>query len=159
MKNFSNKKTALILALAIALSTLIGISAIASPGTDSDPLISLSYINDVLIPQIEEVIDKKFEQLSAKSNADAGLSFEIVNMKAGQKLIGNSGCEIILRQGVATIIATQKGGIADATAGVDLANGVGMPSNHLLIIPLDDGRGVNMQTDGILMVKGTYKVE
>ena len=57
------------------------------------------------------------------------------------------------------IVATQKGGVADVTQGIDLQNGAVMPSNHLLIVPLDDGRGAQMLSDGIIMIKGNYTVK
>ena len=58
--------------------------------------------------------------------------------------------------GKATIIATEKGGIADTTAGFDLADGNDMPSNHLLIVPLADGRGIRASSDVIVMIKGGF---
>ena len=78
--------------------------------------------------------------------------------KKGQRIIGIQGTEYILRMGSAKIIATQKGGIADATLGVDLPQNTPMPANHLLIVPFNDGRGVLMETDGILLIKGTYTI-
>jgi len=123
----------------------------ASPGTEDDPLVSLSYVNEVLMPQFKSYVDSQIQQQSATS-------FQVVNVKKGQKIIGIQGTEFILRMGTANIIATQKGGIADATAGVDLPMNTPMPANHLLIVPFNDGRGVLMQTDGILLIKGTYTI-
>ncbi len=152
----ANKKTAFGLVAVILLTAILAVSAIAAPGSDEDPLISLSYINEVLMPEIKAYIDEKIATITG---GDSNNTFELVNMTAGQQLIGDKGCEIILRQGTGTIIATQKGGIADSTQGIDLANGTAVPSNHLLIIPFDDGRGINMTTNGILMVKGTYSLK
>ena len=50
-------------------------------------------------------------------------------------------------------------GLADTTAGYDLSNNTAMPSNHLLIIPVADGRGVKATSDAIVMVKGGYTVQ
>jgi len=83
-------------------------------------------------------------------------SFRIVDMTKGQKLTCEAGCELILRMGSASIIATEMGGIADTTAGFDLSNGTDMPSNHLLIVPVADGRGIEAKNNVIVMVKGGY---
>lgn len=122
----------------------------ADPGSTEDPLVTLSYINDVLMPQVKSYVD-------SKSQASGG--FEIVNVKAGQTVIVGASTEMILRMGNAQIVATQKGGVADVTQGIDLQNGAVMPSNHLLIVPLDDGRGAQMLSDGIIMIKGNYTVK
>lgn len=122
----------------------------ADPGSSEDPLVTLSYINDVLMPQVKSYVDSKSQALGG---------FEIVNVKAGQTVIADASTEMILRMGNAQIVATQKGGVADVTQGIDLQNGAVMPSNHLLIVPLDDGRGVQMLSDGIIMIKGSYIVK
>ena len=122
----------------------------ADPGSTEDPHVTLSYINDVLMPQVKSYVD-------SKSQASGG--FEIVNVKAGQTVIAGASTEMILRMGNAQIVATQKGGVADVTQGIDLQNGAVMPSNHLLIVPLDDGRGAQMLSDGIIMIKGNYTVK
>lgn len=131
-------KRTLTAVLAITFIIAIAVSA-AEPGSAEDPLISKSYIDTSLIPYVNQVS-----------------SFSVVNLKAGQLLIGNAGCEIILRMGTATIIATEKGGICDVTIGGDWPNGSPVPANHNLIVPVSDGRGVKAETDIILMVKGTY---
>ncbi len=131
---------------------------LAEPGGTDDPLISKAYIDNVLIPQIQAYVDTKISQISTGGGAsgEAAASFKVVNMTAGQKMICEAGTELILRMGKAEIIATEKGGIADTTAGVDLSHGTAMPANHLLIVPLADGRGITAQNDVIVMVKGGY---
>lgn len=123
----------------------------ADPGSNEDPLVTLSYINDVLMPQVKSYVDS---QAAATSS-----NFEIVELKKGQTVIAAKSTEMILRMGSAQIVATAKGGLADVTEGIDLQNGAVMPSNHLLIVPLDDGRGVTMMTDGIIMIKGKYTLK
>ena len=83
----------------------------ADPGSTEDPLVTLSYINDVLMPQVKSYVDSKSQAFSG---------FEIVNVKAGQTVIAGASTEMILRMGNAQIVATQKGGVADVTQGIDL---------------------------------------
>ena len=140
----------------ICLAILVNV-AVAEPGSQSDPLVSKTYIEEILIPQLEDYVDSRVAD--SKGDSSEGPSFKVVDVKAGQKVICSAGCEVILRMGSATIIATEKGGLADTTAGFDLSNGTKMPSNHLLIVPLSDGRGVKADTDIILMIKGGYTVK
>lgn len=133
----------------------------ANPGSDTDPLISKSYIDNVLMPQIYSYIDKAVAGGSTSQPTGETSVFEVVNIKAGQRLICGKGTELILRMGSGTVIASMRGGIADVTAGVDLGSGDAIPSNHLLIVPLSDGRGLQFDDSGdaIVMVKGSYSIE
>ena len=75
------------------------------------------------------------------------------------QLICEAGSEMIIRMGNASIIATQKGGVSDVTAGVDLPDGNVAPSNHLLIVPVADGRGLFAHDQMLVMIKGGYSVK
>ena len=149
MKKTLSKKI-MLTAIALLFLTVCLPGLAADPGSSDDPLVTLSYINDVLMPQVKSYVDSK----AAGSND----GFEIVNLKGGQTVIAGASTEMILRMGNAQIVATQKGGVADVTLGIDLQNGAVMPANHLLIVPLDDGRGAQMLSDGIILIKGSYKI-
>ncbi len=127
-----------LVAITLILSTAGAVSLLAEPGDSGDPIITLSYV--------EEVVKKE-------------LSFQVVNMSKGDVLIGEAGTELILRMGTAQIIATEKGGLADLTAGTDLSDGTLMPSNHHLVIPVDDGRGIEAKDKVIVMVKGDFELK
>ncbi len=130
---------------------------LAEPGTEDDPLISKSYIENQVIPRLEQYIESRIAEIRAGgSNVD---SFKVVEATKGQEIICLAGAELILRMGKATIIATEKGGLADTTAGYDLANGTEMPSNHLLIVPVGDGRGIKATENIIVMIKGGYTIK
>ncbi|MBR4941935.1 MAG: hypothetical protein IKZ19_08055, partial [Clostridia bacterium] len=77
------------------------------------------------------------------SDTGAGV-YTVVQLAAGQRVIAGESCEIILRSGTATVTlsAESLGGISDITAGVDLAAGVSVETNHLLLVPRNDGRGI-----------------
>ena len=110
----------------------------AEPGTEGDPLVTRSYIESVVYPATR---------------------FQVVNVSAGKSVICSDGTELILRMGTCSVIGTQKGGVSDVTMGFDLADGTIVQGNHLLIVPLDDGRGVKTSTDCIFMIKGNYKIQ
>ena len=149
MKKSLTKRISITMAITIFLLICFSGSA-AGPGTENDPLVSVSYINEVVMPQFKSYVDSKL----ANTNDS---SFQVVEVKKGQTVIGFQGTEMILRMGSATVVATQKGGISDVTSGTDLPMYSQMPANHHLIIPFTDWRGVTMQTDGILLIKGSYK--
>ena len=134
MKKFVLK----VLVLTLVISVFSMVPMLADPGDSTDPIITLSYVEDVIKKE---------------------LSFQVVNMSKGDVLIGEAGTEIILRMGTAEIIATQKGGLADLTAGTDLTDGTNMPANHHLVIPVDDGRGIKAKDKVIVMVKGDYTLK
>jgi hypothetical protein len=121
---------------------IIGVTVFAS--TD-DPLVSLSYLNDVFMPKVEKQI---FDNTV----------FSIIELKSGDKFVGGSGCEFILRAGKATAIVSKNGGISDTTGGIDLKEKDIIPQNHLLIIPRDDGRGFLASSNIVIMVRGKYSI-
>jgi len=149
----------IVLVFLLIFAALTANIVMAEPGGEDDPIISLSYIEKTVIPELKEYVDAKIAAISGNSgNSVKAPVFEVVEISQGQKLIAEAGTELILRMGSATIIATEKGGLADTTAGYDLPNLSNMPSNHLLIVPLGDGRGLVAQTDIIVMVKGGYSI-
>ncbi len=120
----------------------------AAPGDVGDPVITLSYIESVLMP----TLSKQIEQTVTPS-------FEVVDVGAGKTVICEAGTELILRKGSATVLSTEKGGLANVTSGIDLPNGAALPANSLVIVPRSDGRGVIAKDDLILMIKGKYSIE
>lgn len=135
-----NKKTYVILG---AVITALTVTALAS---GEDPVISLSYLNEIFMPKVETKI---------KETA----VFTVVNVPKGKQFVAKEGCELILRGGEALVKASKNGGLSDTTDGVDLSEGEAVPANHLLIIPRDDGRGFLAKTDVIILSKGSYEIK
>lgn len=145
----------------------------ATPGSESDPLITSSYLDKkvqeitaIFQSKVEQtnnnlsVLDKKVEELSKqKGGASSAAIFEIVNLPAGKKLIGENSTEIILRTGGIKVFSPNSSGLSDVTSGFDIAPGAAVSKNHLLIVPRTDGRGVQAQTTSIIMVKGNYTIQ
>ncbi|MFA9423421.1 MAG: hypothetical protein ACERLG_07570 [Sedimentibacter sp.] len=151
----------LVLILSLALSTMI----FASPGDTSDPIVVLSYLNDRLTALISnynlESIDDmqtQIDSISSTSEVSTGLSLEIVEINAGEKIIAGEGTELILRGGEAFIIGSEQGGISDVTLGKDFVSGMAVVPNHLMIVPRNDGRGVYAENYAIFMVRGSYEI-
>lgn len=121
-------------------------------------------------------VEKKFEEIKVYINEKTGEdskndAWEVVEVLKGQSLIGRAGSELILRSGKGTAISniskiTENGveltidnGLTDVTDGLDLKMGNKIPRDHLLIIPRDDGRGVDCISDSFFLIKGNYKIK
>ncbi len=139
-------------ALSAAVVLLGSTYVFSEPGSESDPLVTLSYVNKS-INQLKSYIDEKLESKSKSS-----YELEIVDLSKGKFLIAKAGTEIILRGGKATAIVSELGGLQDITQGVDIGQGGDIPPYHLLLVPRNDGRGVYCTTDAIFMVRGDYEI-
>lgn len=138
----------LITALGVfSIFALVVRADVGEPGSESDPIVTKSYV-DKIIMSMKEYVDSK-----ANNSTE---SLEIVYLQKGESLVAGKGTEIILRSGRATIIDSIGGGISDLTAGKDLKAGEKVVANHLLLVPRDDGRGVAAQTDVVLVVRGDF---
>ncbi len=147
--------------LALILIGLLLTSGIvfSEPGSESDPVISLSYLN-IKLDELKGYIDEKTKNIGSKDPNSSGEGLLVVELQNGQRIIGKSGTEFIKRSGNATAIVSPNGGLSDVTAGVDIGEGKQIPDNHLLIIPRDDGRGMYVTKDKtFILVRGAYNIQ
>ncbi|MGD9569526.1 MAG: hypothetical protein AB7V48_14645 [Sedimentibacter sp.] len=156
-----------VLIIAVILTFALTSVIFAAPGDTNDPIVVLSYLNDRLEDLIEkyslEDIDEIKEQVDKLSDSAPGtngtsLALEVVEINAGEKIIGKAGTELILRGGEAKIIGSELGGLTNVTLGKDFVAGMDAVPNNLLIVPRDDGRGVYTDSYAIFMVRGSYEI-
>ena len=140
------------------------LSIVQGKPTTSNPDISLN--NEELLEQVDLLIQFRLKESGITSNQESDTvtevqehTYEVVEAKKGQKIIGEQGTEIILRSGKAVAIASELGGLQDITAGSDVRQGKSIPQYHLILIPRADGRGFEMTADGWLMIRGKYEVK
>ena len=162
-----SKRTALFLALTMICTIFGGYVVMAVTGSAEDPLITLSYLNSIVMPDLEtrvaeklastikSQIDEKFAQGQA---AQAG-AFVAIEVKAGHTVLGADGAELILRSGSAVAVCPGDSGLVNSTQGRDIPGGEQIASNNVHIIPRKDGRGIKMQTGGFIMIKGGYEIK
>ena len=131
-----------------------------TPGSDQDPVVTLSYVKSQ-IDELRAYIDLKNNNTGSTQieTDNKAVTYEIINLKSGEKLIGKESTEIILRSGEATSIDNGANGISDITDGKDLRSGDIVIANHLLLVPRDDGRGITAVTEIYVMVKGGYEIK
>ena len=135
----------LVIVISVFAVTVAAAAASDTPGSESDPVVTKSYVDS----QIAQI----------KGSGTASNSYVVVTVSAGQKLLGKGGTEIILRSGEATAIDNGANGVSDMTAGKDLMTGQSVGQNHLLLVPKDDGRGIQAITDLVAMVRGSYSIQ
>jgi len=198
-------------AILLAVLMTSGYLAIyAEYGSKEDPLVSLSYINDVLAPGTMKQIDDAFaakktqfdtelndkitalkseiDQMIAQSTGAPGATisddiinavvdqvvaklrdsgttapasqtaWKVVKLKKGQVLTGEVGCEVLLRIGTATCVASGTPGLINLSSGADLTSGGALATNNLYLVTVA-GRGVKATADVTLLANGVYTIK
>ena len=155
-----------LLGLAICLP-----AAAAGAGTEDDPLVTLSYLNETFLAAVQKRIDEAVAGRNASLTAyidgklgngggSAGTvsSFAVVTIPAGKTLTGDIGCEVMLRVGSAVCVSPSSPGLIDETSAGTLNNSGALAQNHLYMMTIEN-RGVKA-TDATtkLLVRGTYTI-
>lgn len=148
MKKRNNAFARLVGLLLVSATVLtLTVAATGGAGTSSDPLVTLSYLNEKFLPQILSEVDKKaaareqelsrklteqvrsetkaFEQkyggTSGSASGGTAASFTLVTLNKWQILYMGVGCEAMLRTGSGVCVAASNPGLVDETAGAVLA--------------------------------------
>lgn len=135
--------------LLCSLAAMLTFTAAAEAGSQGDPLVTLSYLNETFLPKL---------LAQAGTGGGAGSSFAVVDLDKGKTLTLSAGSEALLRGGSATCGAASAPGLVDQTDGSELSNAAALVKNHLYLATVD-GRTVKAASDGVkLLVRGTYSV-
>lgn len=101
MKTYkSNSALAFIIALFLIIALNSGVSA--EPIVNDDPLVTLSYINEILKP---EIINEIFERLGSNPEGQTSRGFEDVTVQAGKVIKLMPSSEFIYRGGNAVVLS------------------------------------------------------
>ena len=134
-----------------------GTIAAGSQGSQSNPLVTLDYLNEVALPQIMEQVDKqvkeRFDKLKKEQKTES-LTFQTVEMKAEEMLMPEAGSQFLLRSG--TLKSTDA--LVDLTTGETWVNDGSLAENHLYIVT-GKKQSVTAETDCILLLQGGYTVK
>lgn len=143
-------ETAIILLMALTL-TVVGAFA-AEAGTQSDPLVTMSYLNGTFMNEIMSKVE------SLAGGKGTGDSFTVVTLSSGNTMKLSLGAEVMLRVGSAKCVASSEPGLIDTTGGTVLAGGKALTANHLYMTTVD-GRGIQATASTVkVLVRGTYTV-
>jgi len=158
---------ALISVGAFGIIDAIGVAAAPKPGSKDDPLITLSYLNDVVSKQIldhtTQELDEKLAELETRlrdgdaAGGQTSRGFTVVSLASGQRLTLSAGSEAVLRIGAAKCVTSLSPGLIDVTDALVLENGLELIRNHLYIATIE-GRGIEAPDSATLVVRGAYTV-
>lgn len=157
-----HKRMVALTLLLIALTGLL-VFAAASPGSDQDPLITLSYIEKRILA-LQSELNTRFEAIEKQllngvsSTGGTQAIYEAYSFPGGTQVLLGKGTEFILRRGSALVIDPSGNALPDLTEGIDLSEGTQVPANHILLSPRDDGRGIIATTAITVMIKGKYQI-
>lgn len=153
-----NKIKRIGIGLGVGIMVLGTTVSFSEPGSDKDPLVTVSYVNKK-IEEIKHYIDEK---VSDNKGNESPNEFIVVEVLKDQSIILGGGSEAILRSGEATAISRIENGIdngiADLTLGVDVKMGETIERDHLLLTPRNDGRGARVIRDAMFLVRGAYTI-
>lgn len=150
--------------MALGAAGAVGVYA-GSAGSDQDPLVTLSYV-EKRIQEVLTNVTAQIAELKKQNGAQAGSTgtaagtsvFQVVQAEKGSFMYFGGSTEFIVRSGKVTVIATANGGLSDLTDGKDIAMGQSVPANHHMLVPRDDGRGLNILDTTFILVKGPYTI-
>lgn len=166
-----HKKLCRALALLLAAVCLCG-AALAAGGDEEDPLVSLSYLTQTVLPDIFSQVDaraevrqaeleERFAQALSESGAGSdGQSavFTLVTLSQGQAVRLDLGCELMLRIGSARVTADSVPALVDGTSGTTIGNGAELAVNHLYLATIA-GRTVEAASGTVkLLLRGPYEL-
>ncbi|MEA4893768.1 MAG: hypothetical protein VB064_00730 [Oscillospiraceae bacterium] len=158
-----NKKIAVFLASVLILAVGVGVGAYAASnfGTQADPLVAKSYLDQTVTPnlqaQFQAKLDEQVQLMEQQiTSTTTGLNFKAVSLSSGQTLTGSVGCEIILRSGTAD--CSGSAGLSDVTDGKLISVGSALTANHLCMVGTD-GDGVKAGSSVTLLVRGGYSIK
>lgn len=153
----------------LLVSAVMMMSVSVAAGTDQDPLVTLSYLNErfmsELLDKVEEQIGQRNSQIVQqlgghavdKGEMSTG-TFTVVTLTNGQVLTGDIGCEVMLRIGTAACVTPSNPGLIDETNAETLGNGKALVTNHMYMMTIE-GRGVKATAATTkLLVRGTYTI-
>lgn len=163
----NNARFSRILAALVMTVAALSITAFAAdPGSEKDPLVTLSYLKETFYSSIMQEVDEKIDarnaqiaaQVSGASSSGSVDAFAVVTLTDGQVLNGDIGCEVMLRVGSAVCTSPSAPGLIDETDASILNNAGALVKNHLYMMTIE-GRGVKATAATTkLLVRGTYTI-
>ncbi len=164
-----------------AVCLTVGAAVAAGEGTQADPLITLSYLNQTAIPAVLEQVDGKaqayqeelagkldqaIQQYTAKMEELVGeesaqqhvATYTVITLQKDQQLNMDIGCEVMLRIGTAQCVSPAAPGLINTTTGAILNNGKDLEVNHLYMATIT-GRSIKATANVTkVLVRGGYTI-
>lgn len=161
------KKPIIIVTIVAALAIAVGsITVFATQGDKDDPLVTLSYLQKVVTPELEKKVDEavkanseelakqldiaitSYENRVDEKLAQAGAVFQSRELKSGENYTTDVGRELLLVSGSATAV----GQLVDTTAGGTVDHGGRLSVGHLYVTASADA-GMKATANVSMMVR------
>lgn len=161
---------------------LVTVAYAATAGSQNDPLITLGYLNNIFSPRVESAVEQAVsgqedqlrqdldqaiedwdEQVQdAIGNGGSGSTsnsvFQVVTLSRGQTLVGDVGCEVMLRIGSAECVSGSAPGLIDISTGATLNHGQALETNHLYLVTVST-RSVRATSNTVrVLVRGPHTI-
>lgn len=158
-----------IAAAAACVCFLFTVAYAANAGGANDPLVTLSYLNNTFSQKVQTMVNDtvdarkaEMEQALAKvlgqGGNGSGNVFTVVTLSKGQTLVGDVGCEVMLRIGTAVCGTSDSVGLIDTTSGSNLGSGGALATNHLYMVTIST-RSVTATSNTVkVLARGPYTV-
>lgn len=140
------KKKRFLITVALLLSVLV-VSAGAAAGSASDPLISLSYLEDTFLTSLNKEIDARLDKSDRKlvsgvsddkddSDLQVASDWTESRLKAQDTLYGTTGTNVLVLAG-GMKVSFSSGAVVDVTTGSEAASGSPLQLNHRYMVAED----------------------
>ncbi len=160
-------------ALCVCFLFTAAYAANTNPGGQGDPLVTLSYLNGTFTTQVKGMVDQTVSERKAEmeqslkdilaggggTGTASGGVFTVVTLTQGQSLVGDVGCEVMLRIGTAACGSEDSVGLIDTTAGSVLGNGQPLAVNHLYMVTISTRRVTATAPTVKVLVRGPYSIQ
>ena len=158
MKKMDKRWTVRLGALALSAALLGTGAALATGGDQTDPLVTLSYLNQTAIPQIVKQVEEKtaLKQHPSQGGTASGASYTLVSLSSGQTMSLGVGCEVLLRVGSASVQADSSPALIDLSSGATVNAGAALTKNHLYMATIEGRTLTASAPDVKLLVRGSY---
>lgn len=151
-------------------------------GSETDPLITKSYLDTTVSEQVEEKIDAKLDTTTAdlKAKLDSKISafedeiedaigggtvvansdvFRVVTLSDGDILKCDVGTELMLRIGEAQAWGDDYPALVNITSSSSLYSGTGLTENNMYMVTIKNCGVKSTSDDTKILVRGTYTIE
>ncbi len=145
-KIFTAVALVLVILAAFGAGTVFG-AGNAEPGSQKDPLVTLSYL------------ESRLEELTGKSSGGTSSGtegFARVSISKGQKLLLNDGSELVVYSGNGTVVGTS--GMMSLTGAEMFPSGTSAVL-YTVFMGIGGNSGVSASGNMTIYVKGGYRIE
>lgn len=144
----------LVIVLTLVVVAGATVYAVSNYGSQSDPLITKSYLDQVLQPKLEAELETQLKAAEDQMRSSTPGEFTELSLSSGQSLRCSAGGAFLLCSGSAKAL----GSLADTTAGSGVADGGSLTANHLYMCAEDSG-GLSASGSVTVLVSGSYNIE